>query len=79
MPGAFWWIGIGDLTPMRYKIAFSKAAARDMQRLTPAVERRISGKIAELADDLHGDVKRLRHFAPRYRLRRRGLAGSVRH
>ena len=54
---------------MRYRIAFSKAAVRDMQRLAPPVERRISGKIAGLAEDLHGDVKRLRNFAPRYRLR----------
>ena len=33
------------------------------------MERRVSGKIAGLADGLQGDVKRLRNFAPRYRLR----------
>mgnify|MGYP003860405727 CR=1 FL=1 len=40
-----------------------------MRKLAPAVERRVTGKIARLADDLSGDVKRLRNFAPRYRLR----------
>jgi mRNA interferase RelE/StbE len=54
---------------MKYRITFSQAAVRDMGKLAPAIERRINGKIARLADGLAGDVKRLRNFAPRYRLR----------
>ena len=42
---------------------------REMGKLAPAVERRVTSKIARLANGLSGDVKRLRHFTPRYRLR----------
>jgi len=54
---------------MRYQITFTVSAMRDIRKLAPDVEKRISAKIGRLADGLTGDVKRLRNFAPRYRLR----------
>ncbi len=53
---------------MRYQITFTEAAMRDIRKLARVVERRISAKIARLADGLAGDVKRLRNITPRYRL-----------
>ena len=58
-----------DMNRMQYRITFSQAAVRDVGKLAPAVERRVTDKIARLADGLAGDVKRLRNFAPRYRPR----------
>ncbi len=57
------------MNPKKYRITFTEAGLRDVRRLDPAVERRIRGKIARLAEGLTGDVKRLRDFSPRYRLR----------
>lgn len=54
---------------MRYGIEYGEGAQRDLKRLSPEVARRIMRKIERLADGLSGDVKKLRHFSPGYRLR----------
>jgi mRNA interferase RelE/StbE len=54
---------------MRYDIEFTNGGLRELKRLSPEVSRRIERKLDVLRDDLRGDVKRLRNFAPRYRLR----------
>ena len=54
---------------MRYEVEFRPAARRDIERLAPDVARRIAEKIEAMREDLAGDVKRLKHFEPRYRLR----------
>lgn len=54
---------------MRYEISFKPAAVKDIERLTPAVSRRVLQKIERLENDLAGDVKRLTNFTPEYRLR----------
>jgi mRNA interferase RelE/StbE len=53
---------------MRYSIQFTPNAQRDLGRLSPEISRRVELKIERLRDNLVGDVKRLRNFAPRYRL-----------
>lgn len=37
--------------------------------MSPDVARRLRSKIDRLADNLSGDVKRLTHYSPEYRLR----------
>jgi mRNA interferase RelE/StbE len=44
-------------------------AVRNFRRLLPKVAKRIIAKIEALRDNLAGDVKRLVHFTPEYRLR----------
>ena len=54
---------------MEYEIGFRPQAIRDFRGLSPEVAQRISDKITLLSHDLTGDVKRLKHFEPKYRLR----------
>ena len=54
---------------MRYQIEFKPSALRDMKRLSPDISRRIEKKLDLLSDDLSGDVKRLVHYTPGWRLR----------
>jgi mRNA interferase RelE/StbE len=54
---------------MRYNVRITDAAAREIKWLSPEVARRVTEKIDRLAEGATGDVKRLRNFAPRYRLR----------
>jgi mRNA interferase RelE/StbE len=54
---------------MKYEILYNPEARRDLRKLSPEVARRIIGKIDRMADDLTGNVKQLKNFVPRYRLR----------
>ena len=54
---------------MKYEVDFRPKATKDMNRLSPDVARRILAKVAVLRQDLSGDIKRLIHFTPEYRLR----------
>ena len=54
---------------MRYEVEIRPSAVRDFKRLTPAVARRVIGKLEALRDDLRGDVKRLTSHTAEYRLR----------
>ena len=59
---------------MTYQIEFKPKALKDLKAITRDEARRIIDKINFLKNDLAGDVKRLTHFTPEYRLR----AGSYR-
>ncbi len=54
---------------MTYRLRYRPAALRDLEALSSDVAERIVSKIETMRADLAGDVKRLRHFTPRYRLR----------
>ncbi len=54
---------------MTYEIEFKPRALKDLQALPKPTQRRIVGKIAALAEDLAGDVKRLTNHTPEYSLR----------
>jgi mRNA interferase RelE/StbE len=54
---------------MTYEVEFKPRALKDLRGLPAAQQRRIVGKIAELGNDLAGDVKKLTDFTPEYRLR----------
>lgn len=54
---------------MLYNVYFLDDAKRSLKRLSPDVSRKILNKIERLRHDLNGDVKRLKHFVPNYRLR----------
>jgi mRNA interferase RelE/StbE len=54
---------------MRYEIQFKPEAEADLARLSPDVTRRIIKKLDALRNDLAGDVKRLVHYTPGWRLR----------
>ncbi len=54
---------------MRYQVEFRAEAQRDLLALSPDISRRVLKKIESLRNDLAGDVKRLVHFTPGYRLR----------
>jgi mRNA interferase RelE/StbE len=54
---------------MQYGLEFKPAAVRDLRRLSPPIARRILAKIEAMRDNLAGDVKRLTHFTPGWRLR----------
>jgi mRNA interferase RelE/StbE len=54
---------------MRYEIEFLDDAIRDMKRLSPAIRQRVMRKIMAMQDNLAGDVKRLAHYRPGFRLR----------
>ena len=58
-----------DRKPMVYSIEFRPAALKELSRLSPEVAQRVADKLEQLKTDLAGDVKRLRNFVPRYRLR----------
>ena len=54
---------------MAYEIEYNDEAQRDLRKLSPEVARRVIEKIHRMADGLAGDIKRLRHITPGYRLR----------
>ena len=54
---------------MVYEIEIKPRAMKDLESLSSDERQRISAKIDELRNDLRGDVKRLRNFMPRFRLR----------
>lgn len=54
---------------MRYEVEFRPRALRDLNRLSPDVSRRIEAKVELLREDMTGDVKRLVHYTPGWRLR----------
>lgn len=54
---------------MNYRIEFKPRAVKDLKSLEAKQATRIVQKIAEMKDDLRGDVKRLTNFTPEYRLR----------
>ena len=59
---------------MTYQIEFKPRAIKDLEAIDRNEARRVIDKISSLQNDLAGDVKRLTHFTPEYRLR----AGSYR-
>ena len=54
---------------MNYALEIRERAQRDFAAIPPKDAARISRRIAALADNLAGDVKRLTNFTPSYRLR----------
>lgn len=54
---------------MLYTVEFRVQAQRDMAALSPEVARRVVKKIEALRNGLAGDVRRLVHYKPEYRLR----------
>jgi mRNA interferase RelE/StbE len=54
---------------MQYRIRYSAAAVRELEKMSPEIARRIQSKIRKLAVGLSGDVKRLTRHTPEYRLR----------
>ena len=54
---------------VQYAIEIKPQAIKDGKKIPRDVLRRIIDKIEQLSDDLHGEVKRLTHFTPEYRLR----------
>jgi mRNA interferase RelE/StbE len=54
---------------MRYRLQYRPAALKDLKSISKRMATRILDKVEIMRDDLTGDVKRLRHFTPKYRLR----------
>ena len=54
---------------MEYEIAYLNDAIASLKRMSPEVSRRVINKIERMRNGLSGDVKRLKAFAPNYRLR----------
>lgn len=54
---------------MQYNIEFKPRAIKDLRILTLRERERVVAKVEALEPDLAGDVKRLTHFTPEYRLR----------
>ena len=54
---------------MIYQVEFKPRALKDLKGLPDTDSVRIVAKVAALQNDLEGDVKRLTHFTPEYRLR----------
>jgi mRNA interferase RelE/StbE len=54
---------------MRYEVEFRPQARRELAALSPDVSHRVMKKIEALRNGLAGDVKRLVHYRPEYRLR----------
>lgn len=54
---------------MIYRVEFRPAALKDMQSLSRDVAQRVVEKLDLLKNDLSGDVKRLKNFVPRFRMR----------
>jgi len=58
-----------DYAATTYVIEIRERAQRDFDAIPPKDAARIAKRIAALAHDLAGDVKRLTNFTPSYRLR----------
>jgi len=54
---------------MTYSLVLKPRAEKDLRGLPPAVQQRLAERVRFLREDLQGDVKRLTHFTPSYRLR----------
>lgn len=54
---------------MTYHLMIKVEAQRDLDGLSADVARRIVGKVERMRHDLAGDVKRLVHYTPGWRLR----------
>ena len=54
---------------MIYQVEFKPRALRDLKSIDRKEALRIVGRIEAMQNDLAGDVKRLTHFTPEYRLR----------
>jgi mRNA interferase RelE/StbE len=54
---------------MIYEIEIKNRAMKDLELLSAEDRQRVSARIDELRNDLQGDVKRLRNFIPRFRMR----------
>jgi mRNA interferase RelE/StbE len=54
---------------MRYEIEFLPVAMAQLRALPKDIRRLIGGKIDRLQDDLSADVKKLKGFKNKYRLR----------
>lgn len=54
---------------MKYRLAFKPRVRKDLKALPKEQTRRILEKIEALTDNLTGDVKKLTHQNPEYRLR----------
>lgn len=54
---------------MEYHIQFKPRAMKDLKGITSVEVRRMMEKIEAMRYNLAGDVKKLTHFTPEYRLR----------
>jgi mRNA interferase RelE/StbE len=54
---------------MKYTVELKPRAMKDLHRLPKMDLKRVLDSLELLADDLHGDIKRLTNFTPEYRLR----------
>ena len=54
---------------MRYQVVLKPRATKDVNALAHGEREKVLEKTCALADNLHGDVKRLTNFTPSYRLR----------
>jgi mRNA interferase RelE/StbE len=54
---------------MKYRVGLKPRAIKDVRRLEKQDATRVADALERLADGLSGDVKRLTHFSPEYRLR----------
>lgn len=54
---------------MRYQIEFVPSAIQQLRALPREVRRLIGGKLDRVQNDLSGDVKKLKGFKNKYRLR----------
>ena len=54
---------------MKYTVDLKPRATKDLSRIPKSDAGRILDAVAELCNNLSGDVKRLTNFTPEYRLR----------
>jgi len=54
---------------MTYRLRYALSTVKQLEKMSPDVQRRIRSKINRLANGLAGDVKRLTNYSPEYRLR----------
>jgi len=54
---------------LKYSVQFKPKAVRDIEGLPSRIQTRILARIEEMSNDLKGDVKKLTHLMPEYRLR----------
>lgn len=54
---------------MKYEVELRPRAEKDLRAINCVDQQRIVEKLRFASDDLHGDIKRLIHFQPSYRLR----------
>jgi len=54
---------------VKYTVALKPRAIKELRRVQKQDATRIADALAQLEDELSGDVKRLTDFTPEYRLR----------